>query len=183
MSDQCLLYPQKRTSLNVIAMSAKCQMRTHAAQQIPGLATIRLASRRAKERTVATAIVSTKPACDQQGVMLCAATPAMIATQSQPSGIQSASFRRMAYSGNRLLRFRAHGSDAPPLGNSHQKTASVLPTTATAVPGAKSCLRTDARSCRKLFHAFGDNVSQLHHLLIQFRVFGNVALNAIAIAQ
>ena len=40
---------------------------------------------------------------------------------------------------------------------------------------------TDARSCRKLFYVFGDNVSQLHHMPIQFRVFGNVALNATAI--
>ena len=93
-------------------MSALCQKRTHAVQQIPGLATIRLASRRAKERTVAMAVASAKPARAQQGVMLCAATPAMIATQSQPSGIQAASFRRTAYSGSRLLRFRAHGFDA-----------------------------------------------------------------------
>ena len=40
---------------------------------------------------------------------------------------------------------------------------------------------TDARSCRKIFNAFGDDVGQLHHLLIQFRVFGDVALNTIAI--
>ena len=44
-----------------------------------------------------------------------------------------------------------------------------------------SCLSTDPRTAREFFHTVGDNRSQLHHLLAQFRVFRNVALNAIAI--
>ena len=44
------------------------------------------------------------------------------------------------------------------------------------------CLSTDSRSTRQFFHTVGDNRSQLHYLLAQFRVFRNVALNAIAIA-
>ena len=39
-------------------MSALCQKRTRALQQIPGLAMIRLTSRQAKGRTVATAVAS-----------------------------------------------------------------------------------------------------------------------------
>ena len=72
--------PYKRTWRSAIVMSALCHKRTHAVQQIPGLATIRLASGQAKERTVATAVACAKPACAQQGVMLCAAAAsAMIA--------------------------------------------------------------------------------------------------------
>ena len=59
-SDQCPLYPQKRTSELSRGMSALCQKRTHALQQIPGpgddpagLTT---------GRTVATALASAKPA-------------------------------------------------------------------------------------------------------------------------
>ena len=47
--------------------------------------------------------------------------------------------------------------------------------------GLTDWLSTDARSAREFFHAVGDNRSQLHHLLAQFRVFRNVAFNAIAI--
>src|SRR5690348_963253 len=71
----------------------------------------------------------------------------------------------------------------PPQGNSHQKPRRCCALMRPQCRMLKSCLRTDARSCWKLFHAFGDNVSQLHHLLIQLSVFGNIALNAIAIAQ
>ena len=42
-------------------------------------------------------------------------------------------------------------------------------------------LTTDPRTAREFFHTVGDNRSQLHHLLAQFGVFRNVALNAIAI--
>jgi hypothetical protein len=42
-------------------------------------------------------------------------------------------------------------------------------------------LSTDARSAREFFHTVGDNLRQLHHLLAQFSVFRDVALNAIAI--
>jgi hypothetical protein len=41
--------------------------------------------------------------------------------------------------------------------------------------------RVGTRSCREFFHTFGDNRSQLHHLLAQFCVFRDVALNTIAI--
>ncbi len=43
------------------------------------------------------------------------------------------------------------------------------------------CLSTDASSARELFHTFGYNPSQLHHLMAQFCVFRDVALNTIAI--
>jgi hypothetical protein len=47
---------------------------------------------------------------------------------------------------------------------------------------AKSaCLSIDPRTVREFFHTVGDNRSQLHHLLAQFNVFRNVALNAIAV--
>ena len=42
-------------------------------------------------------------------------------------------------------------------------------------------LSTDTRSCRQLFHAFRDDVGQLHHLLTELRVFRNVALDTAAI--
>ena len=47
--------------------------------------------------------------------------------------------------------------------------------------GLTDWLSIDARSAREFFHAVGDNLRQLHHLLAQFGVFRNVALNAIAI--
>jgi hypothetical protein len=47
--------------------------------------------------------------------------------------------------------------------------------------GLTDWLSSDARSAREFFHAVGDNRSELHHLLAQFRVFRNVAFNAIAI--
>src|SRR5215469_12644188 len=37
------------------------------------------------------------------------------------------------------------------------------------------------RRGRKLFHAFRDDVGQLHHLLTELGVFRNLALNAIAV--
>jgi hypothetical protein len=58
LSARCPLYPQKRTLNLGRVMSALCQKRTRALQQIPGLAMIRLASRQAKGRTVATAVAS-----------------------------------------------------------------------------------------------------------------------------
>jgi len=68
-------------SLKRLTPTGRLEKRTQAAQQISGLATIRLASRRAKGQAVATAVASAKPACAQQGVMLCAvAAPVMIAT-------------------------------------------------------------------------------------------------------
>jgi len=48
-------------------------------------------------------------------------------------------------------------------------------------PTNSRCLAIDTRSCWKLFHTFGDNFSQLHHLLSQLAVFRNIALNAIAV--
>src|SRR6516225_2001113 len=42
-------------------------------------------------------------------------------------------------------------------------------------------LARDPRSRRKLFHALRDDVGQLHHLLTELRIFGNLALNAIAV--
>ena len=54
-------------------------------------------------------------------------------------------------------------------------------------PGARSfffvvALSTDTWTAREFPHTVGDNSSQLHHLLAQFSVFRNVALNAIAIS-
>ena len=42
-------------------------------------------------------------------------------------------------------------------------------------------LSADPRSAREIFHAVRNNIGQLHHLLAQFGVFRNVALNSIAI--
>jgi hypothetical protein len=53
-------------------MSALGHKRIYAVQQIPALAMIRLASRWAKARIMATAVARAKPACAQQGVILCA---------------------------------------------------------------------------------------------------------------
>jgi hypothetical protein len=48
-------------------------------------------------------------------------------------------------------------------------------------PTNSRCLSIDTRSCWKLFHTFGDDFGQLHHLLSQLAVFRNIALNAIAV--
>jgi hypothetical protein len=53
--------------------------------------------------------------------------------------------------------------------------------TVAAHPPTAVCLSIDTRSCWKLFHTFGDNFGQLHHLLSQLAVFRNIALNAIAV--
>ena len=42
-------------------------------------------------------------------------------------------------------------------------------------------LTIESRNCRELFHAFGDDVGQLHDLLTELRIFRNLALNAIAV--
>jgi hypothetical protein len=46
------------------------------------------------------------------------------------------------------------------------------------IVSAACSLSIDTPSCRQLFHAFGDDVGQLHYLLTQCCVSRNVALNA-----
>ena len=59
--------------------------------------------------------------------------------------------------------------------------ASPHPDSCRRSPTNSRCLSIDTRSCWKLFHTFGDNFGQLHHLLSQLAVFRNIALNAIAV--
>jgi hypothetical protein len=60
-------------------------------------------------------------------------------------------------------------------------SSEVRVTRTVALSHQQRCLSIDTQGCRKLFHTFRDNFGQLHHLLSELGVSGNIALNAIAV--